>query len=464
MRTAVLAFIALVAPCVAPAEPPSSTTAPAKPTEVKLTIHPAAPQQPSLRYRLLPEVADRAPGNAAILYALAGEISSGNQSDGKEDDKVSDWLHLPVDQIPREEADKLVGPTGSMRYLELAARREECHWDLPYRSEGYMTLLPHLGPMRRFTRLLALRTRLQIADGKYDDAAHTLQTGFSMARDLNSDAFLVQLLVAAAMDQAMLDQVEFWVSRPGSPNLYWPLTDLPRPMCDVRDSLEHERAGVFNSLSHFRDALAGRLTEAQLGEMIHELQQMRGNAREGAAAKVDEVATLMPMAPAARQYLASIGYTAQELDAMAPAAVIGLYLAKGYDAVTQESFKLAGLPYWQAARLGATRDDELMRQNQNPLVAIVGPATNRAILTALQPTRHVDALRAIEAIRAYAAAHGGRPPANLADVTDLPVPADSVTGEPFAYTPRDGGFTLDAPVPPGGTGRHGLHYEVTLEK
>lgn len=469
MRTTTLALLALVAPCLAIAAEPAATstapaTAPAKPTQVKLTIHAKAPAQPSLRYRLLPEIADRTPGNAAILYTLAGEISSGNAPGGEEDDKVSKWLDLPVDQIPREEADKVAGPRGSMRYVELAARRDECHWDLPYRIEGFNTLLPHLSPMRQTARLLALRARLQIADGKYEEAAHTLQTGFSMGQDLNRDAFLVQILVAAGVDELMLRQVEFWASRPGAPNLYWALSDLPRPMCDIRAGLQHERAGTIDTLPHFRDALAGRLTEAQLGEMLNTLEQMKGNSGEGPAAKVEQIATVMAMAPTARKYLSSIGYTERQLDAMTPTAAIGLYLAKEYDIGTQESFKFASLPYWQGGRLGAGREEELKRQTQNPLMAVVMPATNRAVLTALQATRHVEELRAIEAIRAYAAAHGGQPPGRLADVTDLPIPIDPVTGEPFAYTPRDGGFTLDAPIPPSGSARHGQHYDVTLEK
>jgi hypothetical protein len=170
------------------------------------------------------------------------------------------------------------------------------------------------------------------------------------------------------------------------------------------------------------------------------------------------------MTPEAKEYLTAAGYTAAQLDAMEPTALVGLYLAKGYDDATQEMFKFASLPFWQADRERAVTEAEEKLQPSNPLIAVFLPATHKAALQALRPTRGVDELRVIEAIRAYAAAHDGRAPEKLSELVELPAPVDPATGQPFAYTPRADGFTLAAPIPAGGGSAHGEHYEVRLQK
>ena len=39
----------------------------------------------------------------------------------------------------------------------------------------------------------------------------------------------------------MLGRVEELIQAPGSPNLYWALTDLPRPLLDLRKALQGEK-------------------------------------------------------------------------------------------------------------------------------------------------------------------------------------------------------------------------------
>jgi hypothetical protein len=48
-------------------------------------------------------------------------------------------------------------------------------------------------------------------------------------------------------------------------------------------------------------------------------------------------------------------------------------------------------------------------------------------------SRRIAELRIIEALRAYAAGHGGKLPAHLEDIRDLPLPANPVTGKAFGY-------------------------------
>jgi hypothetical protein len=78
--------------------------------------------------------------------------------------------------------------------------------------------------------------------------------------------------------------------------------------------------------------------------------------------------------------------------------------------------------------------------------------------------RRVAALQCVEAIRMYAAEHEGKLPASLAEVTDVPVPIDPVTGKEFGYQVEGGTFTLDSPAPPGERPDQGSRYVVTLRR
>jgi hypothetical protein len=51
--------------------------------------------------------------------------------------------------------------------------------------------------------------------------------------------------------------------------------------------------------------------------------------------------------------------------------------------------------------------------------------------------RRIAGLRAVEALRLYAASHEGKLPEALSQVKEVPVPDDPATGKPFEYR-RDG--------------------------
>ena len=151
-------------------------------------------------------------------------------------EQVANWLKEPLDQLLKDDASNLMLNPGSIgRLVDLASRREQCDWGLPWREEGFNTVLPHLSQLRAITSELALKARLEIAQGKFDEAVHTLQTGTAMARHLNQQAFLVQALVATAVQTLMLEQVDTWIGQKQSPNLYWALAQLPSPFIDARN-------------------------------------------------------------------------------------------------------------------------------------------------------------------------------------------------------------------------------------
>src|SRR5947209_19421916 len=132
----------------------------------KLTVSPAAAPVPALRYTLLPELRDTAPGNAALLYyrAFSPDLISGwLRPDMNE--AVEKALTAPLAELkPRSGTDPLrqagsLRDTGVLREVDRAARRQYCDWDLAGRAreEGISLLLPDAQGLRHFGRLLAVR-------------------------------------------------------------------------------------------------------------------------------------------------------------------------------------------------------------------------------------------------------------------------------------------------------------------
>lgn len=75
--------------------------------------------------------------------------------------------------------------------------------------------------------------------------------------------------------------------------------------------------------------------------------------------------------------------------------------------------------------------------------------------------RKIAALRCIEAIRLYAAAHGGKLPATLGEIKEVPIPVDPITGKAFEYEAHGDKAKLAAPNFAKGSSL--LTYEINLQ-
>ncbi len=112
------------------------------PPTVRLNVRPAAAPRPALKYQLLPNIRDRRPGNAAVHYCKLGLRYPGTEPEANRFDQ--EWLDMPLANLPR---DKVRAFLDSQRDvlddIDLAARREQCDWELPirYRLEGDMAVL-----------------------------------------------------------------------------------------------------------------------------------------------------------------------------------------------------------------------------------------------------------------------------------------------------------------------------------
>ena len=73
------------------------------------------------------------------------------------------------------------------------------------------------------------------------------------------------------------------------------------------------------------------------------------------------------------------------------------------------------------------------------------------------------ALQCVEAIRSFAASHGGRLPGALTDITEGSVPQDPMSGEPFRYSRTGSTAVLESILPGGVDEKRRLHYEISIK-
>ena len=453
-----------------PASAPAAGVEEKGPRIIRLTVRPAAEARPALRYRLLPTAPEREAGNAAALYHIAIEVLPDNVSEL--DNRMRDWLEVPPADLPLAEARKALSAYhAALRQVQLAAFREHCDWDLPVRSEGFNLLMPHLSGCRRLARALALKGRLEIAEGRREEALKTIKTGLAMARQTAQGSFLVGDLVGMSTADVMLDQAQELIQVPEAPNFYWALADLPRPFIDLREAMEWEGSMTYLNHPELRDPRSARLSPGEWRNLMTDLtvtaSQVTDTERE--KMRLSLVVAAIQMYPRAKRYLVQTGVPEQEVEAMPVHQALAVYSLEEYWRWRDDLFKLFSLPYWQAHDRFREWERAFMtvrvgEGRANPFFHLL-PALDRAVFYQARLDRRIAVLRVIEAVRAYAAGHDGAPPPTLEALRVVPLPNDPVTGRPFAYEATADGFIIDARAPSGFRPDEGWYrYVVTIRK
>ncbi len=448
------------------AEPSPTGRPPEKvkePTSIKLVLHPAPEPKPALKYLLLPPLLDRRPGNAAVHYGKVKAEQNAFFGDGKLQVKISEWANMPLDKLPKEEARKTLQGSNNpiFRSLQRAARCETCDWDLPIREEEFISiLLPEAQESRTFGRLLAAKARLEIAERQYDEAIGTLQSGYALGRNVARGQTLVNGLVGIAICGIMSKTVEDWAQQPGAPNLYWALTNLPRPLVDLRAGFEAEMAMLYLSYPELRDLehkdYPPQYWDQLLGKMFQRAQAWSSGRMPPEFEQLAVTALALRGYPMAKRALIAWGRSPAEVEAMPVAQVIMLYTIRTYDELRDDSFKWFALPIGDAGPGMGKAEQKLhtaLREGREviPVAGTLLPAVTAVTYAIARNERTIAVLRIIEALRLYGAGHDGRLPDSLADITEVPIPLDPLTGKEFIYT-KDGNVAiLDAHTPPGTT-------------
>jgi len=439
-----------------------------------MSISPQGAPVPSLKYRLLPLRSELKEGNAVPIYLrLVHEQNDASRNYWAETPKS--WNLLPVDKLPLADARKfLERQRRFLRQLELGARRRTAEWNYTL-DEGNPIgiLLPDAQWMRTYAPMMVLQVRVAIADGDFLTASHHLETRLAFSRHVAEGPFLVNSMVAFALLSQFAATVADFVERPDAPNLYWALTALPHPLIDLRDNLDREYGILELQIPEMGDLDRERTAEQWDGV----LRRVRTELRQLAVGQ-DEV-TIFPKdcasgdpaaksgdLVAARKFVARMkGISADQVDAMPPAQALLLCMEHTWRADRDDWYQAAYLPYSKAWPLFAAANKRL---RESPITEghaasrLLFPGLNNVLSVQARIDRHFAALRVIEAARMYAAAHNGKLPDRLDDVTEVPVPSDPGTGRPFQYSREGVTATLVSQVPGDPRPNNGIRFSLTV--
>ncbi|HTU16558.1 MAG TPA: hypothetical protein VMG10_00730 [Gemmataceae bacterium] len=441
-----------------------------------LTVTPATEPVPAFKYRLYPPSTERKEGNAVPIYLrFAHERIDAQKKQLREE--PAKWNKLPLEKLPLDEVKQFLGGYKyKLRQLELGARRRTADWSYTLDAgDPIGLLLPDTQEMRMYAPLLILKARMEIAERRYQDALHTLETGFSFSQQISEAPFLISGLVGIAVASQFADCLLELMERSDAPNVYWALTLMPRSLVDFRKGYEFEQRILelqFPDLADVERPRSAKEWDAALlrfrkeYERIIKFDKNNKPPRKGTAST--DPADKSPDLPIARKYLAEVvGISEERIKAMPPAQVLLLYLKKLDLELRDEMFKSTYVPFFQSrrlvrhaeARLKSAPDTEAAR-----LAQLLFPAIPKVRLAQVRLDRKLDTLRVIEALRMHAAANGRQLPDKLDDVKIVPVPNDPGTGRPFEYH-RDGQTaTLISRIPGEKLESTGLRYRITLRK
>lgn len=313
---------------------------------LELAVYPAKVPELAEKYSLLPKADKQTDADAVPLYEKAIQAMPRGRTQEKQ---IREWLKLPVEQLPQKQVEEAIQKhIESLRLVARAARCKQCNW--PKWKPG--TMPPDLSEYRSLSFLLELRARLEIVRRGYDEALLTMQTAFGMARHLGQASTCTQAMVGTAIGGMMCKEVELFIKGKDSPNLYWALDNLPRPLADVKIAIENERANL-----------------------------------------------------------------------------------KDYNFLVRRQFE-----------------------------KMLKPAHDRMLFIAKRLENNLNALQCVEAIRNYAAAHDGRLPEKLSDISDLVLPTDVMNDKAFRYHRTATGAVLRSEIPEGGEEGDVVRYQVVLKK
>jgi hypothetical protein len=444
----------------------------AEPTAKKplpLLLHPAAPPARALQYPLLPELRDKRPGNAAEYYRKAYQLFRENLE--REYYETTDpWLEMPLKDLPRAEVAKFLEPhAAAFRALEAAARCESCDWEVTerLRKDGNATLIEDLQRLRTLCTFLQLRGRLALFDGDVTGSLHAVQTGLAMARHAAECPCLIADLIGFYLASRMGNLLEELLQHPKTPNLYWALTDLPQPLIDLRLGLQGERVGAYGNFPGLAEAAAdpnaGPMTPEQIQKCVERLLDPRFFPQDENLGVINRLVLGTAVSrkhEEAKKALIALGRPKEKVEALPHLEVALLHAMADYDRALDDFIKWQSLPYpvaWpriQATIKGQRKGPVLLMGYGGegpaiPLTPLMIPALQKILQARGRIDRRFAALRCVEAIRLFAAAHDGTLPAQLDDIQDVPVPLDPVTGKAFQYQCNGGRAVLFAEPFPG---------------
>jgi hypothetical protein len=431
---------------------------------IELTIRPRAIERPELKYRLFPTETELKSGNAVpILLRLPWEQT---QWMNQVFPKLQDWETRPL-TAPEWENSGGVLPSHFYNELKRAAFRREALWEYPIgeTQSPYMILLPDVQGLRGFLALgLSARIRYHLSRGELDKAREGILVGLANGRHLAQTPFFVNQLVARKIHLTMLERTEELIAQPKSPNLYWAITTLPELLefqraASLEGSLFTMTFPAVNDLDRARPAEEWRKMASQLVEFLEEIGDIpKSEPPKGDAPILEQL--LQKLFPATKRIPGAIQQARTELPQLlkvSPEKVAAMsddevgirwyaHLRLARDQHTTAVLALPPREAWPQLRKVKEEIQAMQLKTGSKTAQILNPTG--VYVSAWSLRRRIQALRVIEAIRHHLATHDGKLPATLDAITEIPIPLDPLTDQPFLWEVQGQTASLKSPALP----------------
>lgn len=457
----------------------------------KMTVTPAAEPVPALRHRLMLREIELEPGNAAPYYYRALlDVAAARKASEREagEDDYHDWYDselVPLNELPLEKVREVVSIWSELiaKHVRVAARKRHCEWDWnveDLRGPEFLAFsLDEMQDSRWLARALMLHIRLALAEGRIDDAIDLSRLNYRLARDVAKEPLLICDMIGVSIaNMGNLELIEL-IAQANSPNLYWALTELPRPLIGIRSSVRMEMWFGPLTLPFLLDAETTDHSPQEWSRLLAKgLADWQSRRVASAMASPDDPpllakASLAGLAmfayPAAKRRLVEAGMARERVDQMPVGQVIAIDARRQYRRIADELEKWYYVP------------DRVVREREPPdpirgvraekaaiLTGGYGYALAALVLPAIRAARgaeqrllwQMDGIRTVEAIRMHAA-ESGRLPKSLDEIRAVPVPENPATGKSFEYALHGNTGVLQLPFSDGFPGI-AWRFEITL--
>ncbi len=455
-----------------------------------MTVSPAAEPRPALKHRMWLRPNELKPGNAAIHYVrsfaenhLSGAWKKVREQHGE---TVYDWGFggIAIEEMPLEEVREASAAFDTIveQFIQPATRCRDSDWGLEVEDiKGPVALtffLPDFQQSRSIARMLAIRTRLAIAEGHYDDAIEHLRMQFRLGRDLGREMLVVGNLIGIAIEGATQRTVVDLIAAPDSPNLYWALAELPSPLVDCTEAIRLEMTLGLRVFPPLMDAETAEHSPKKWARLVRECAKVFEDISEvewtGISAPTEDPKKKLIVLgfseaayPAAKQRLLDSGMSAERVEQMAVGQVMMIDAAREYRRIADEVEKWWYVPYAEM-RAQRLEMDQIWQEDGPPnnagraMAGVLLPALQAVRVAKIRPVWKRNALLVIEALRMHAAETGSFPE-SLDQIEVVPVPRNPITTEPYQYHLDGETAILEMPLSDGMAGL-AYRYEITLAK
>jgi hypothetical protein len=242
----------------------------------------------------------------------------------------------------------------------------------------------------------------------------------------------------------MAAEIDELIGHSNAPNLYNALTDLPVPFIGFRTGLQGERIMLYGTFPGLYDSAidleAGSMTATQIEECVTVLLRFNDDKKNVYSDRKTLAQAILAKHEVAKKALIASGRPREKVEAMPHVQVALLHSLLEYDTLLDQVIMWHNLPYWESA--ARFKDLETMNRKEReadpsaPAIALTQlsfPDTERAAFLRAKLDRKIALLRTVEALRVYAAEHDRKLPRRLADIKEVPVPIDPMTGAAFEY-------------------------------